>query len=82
MDTLLTESLGFNASFASPNKECSVPGNSVGVGGETTNCEGLGNVLVVQDAAGDSTVPKSNADGGSIVITFASPVKLVTDLVL
>lgn len=60
----------------------SAPG--VGVGGETTNCLPLGNVLIVEqdtgDADGDGLIdgPPNDAVGGVITFTFASPVKVIS----
>jgi hypothetical protein len=59
------------AHLGSPNELCQSPGPGVGVGGEpdavTSNCEPLGNVLIIQDTE-DTSQPKDTDDGG--VISF------------
>jgi hypothetical protein len=66
LDTEATTKDLVDPNFGSPNVDCG--GRGTGAGGTTSNCVGLGNVLIVQE--NESTAAMSNPGGGDIVFTF------------
>jgi hypothetical protein len=65
-----------NTSFGSPNNSCeNVTGPGTGAGGNTTNCDGLGYVLIIQESDTENAV--SNPGGGDIVFMFGNAVNML-----
>jgi hypothetical protein len=58
----------------SPNNKCRPAGPGIGTGGEPTgkepNCHPLGNVLIVQNADPEITIPEDTVNGGTISSTL------------
>jgi hypothetical protein len=67
-------------SFGSPNEKCAASGPGMGVGGEMTNCEPLGNVLIIQGTNSGSGSPYSG--GGKIVFSMAYAIDELNEVVL
>ena len=70
----------FDAGFGSPNESCPKKGPGSGTGGMATNCDGLGNVLIIQQ--NNSATPISNPSGGDIVFTFDSTIEEFVSITL
>lgn len=72
-----------NAYLGSPNERCDPSGPGIGVGGEpgapASNCEPLGNVLIIQDD-NDTSQQISNERGGTLTFAFDSRVERVEEI--
>lgn len=73
-----------DADLGTPNSRCPQGGPGVGLGGipgaEGENCEFLGNVLIVQEANADVSIPDDSGDGGVIFFDFTTPARYIYDM--
>ena len=72
LDTTNSSGQMLDASFGSPNSACGGGGGiGMGAGGQSSNCAGLGNVIMIQQNNSIEQLP--NPAGGEIVFDFPTP---------
>jgi hypothetical protein len=72
LDTTNSSGQMLDASFGSPNSACGGGGGiGMGAGGQSSNCAGLGNVIMIQQNNSIEQLP--NPAGGEIVFDFQTP---------